>query len=208
MNNTTLTDRQQNQMRLEGITGNLVTACPLCQDESREGLHLLHTTVWECTNSRCRLRFAAPPLDEAQLRAAYEKHYYPRSENAPVEIWENTSAAILKQVFGFVIRQFDGLAGKSLLDYGCGLGNLCCLASDLGMQAVGVEPDDVARASLFESSKWGICQSFRPATRTPQPPVRPDLPLGLYRTFAKPLDRPSGSLQLPEARWTDFDIYA
>jgi 2-polyprenyl-3-methyl-5-hydroxy-6-metoxy-1,4-benzoquinol methylase len=123
-----------------------VTVCPLCEQQSRESLHLLHTTVWECPNSQCRLRFAAPPLDETQLREAYEKHYYPRSGNTSVEIWENTPMVILRQVFGSIIRQFDGVAGKSLLDYGCGVGHLCRLASELGMEAVGIEPDEAARA--------------------------------------------------------------
>ncbi|MGB7844909.1 MAG: class I SAM-dependent methyltransferase [Candidatus Acidiferrum sp.] len=120
--------------------------CPLCKRESHEGHRLPHTTVWECSNSQCRLRFAVPQLDDEQLRAAYEKHYYPDSDEAPVEIWENTPVEVLHQVFGNVSCLFDGVVGKSLLDYGCGKGNLCRLASELGMNAVGVEPDEAARA--------------------------------------------------------------
>jgi len=52
---------------------------------------------------------------------------------------------ILHQGFGFVIRQFDGVAGKSLLDYGYGNGNLCRLASETGMEVAGIEPDEAAR---------------------------------------------------------------
>jgi 2-polyprenyl-3-methyl-5-hydroxy-6-metoxy-1,4-benzoquinol methylase len=120
--------------------------CPQCKQESQESLRLHHTIVWECPSSPCRLRFSAPQLNDTQLRAAYEKHYYPQSDNASVEIWENTPMVILQQVFASVIRQLDGVAGKSLLDYGCGKGNLCRLASELGMEVVGVEPDEAARS--------------------------------------------------------------
>src|SRR6266576_825794 len=65
-----------------------MTVCPQCKQESQESLRLHHTTVWECPSSRCRLRFSAPQLDDTQLRAAYEKHYYPQSDNASVEIWD------------------------------------------------------------------------------------------------------------------------
>jgi 2-polyprenyl-3-methyl-5-hydroxy-6-metoxy-1,4-benzoquinol methylase len=130
---------------VEFFRGVLVTVCPQCKRESQESLHLLHTTVWECPNSLCSLRFASPQLDDTQLQAAYEKHYYPRSDNASAEIWENTPMVVLHQVFGSVIRQFDGVAGKSLLDYGCGKGNLCRLAREIGMEVVGIEPDEAAR---------------------------------------------------------------
>jgi CubicO group peptidase (beta-lactamase class C family) len=52
---------------------------------------------------------------------------------------------ILHQGFGSVIRQFDGVAGKSLLDYSYGNGNLCRLASEIGMEVAGIEPDEAAR---------------------------------------------------------------
>jgi 2-polyprenyl-3-methyl-5-hydroxy-6-metoxy-1,4-benzoquinol methylase len=122
-----------------------MTVCPKCNRESQEHLHLPHTTVWECQNSRCSLRFAAPQLDDAQLQAAYEKHYYPRSDNGSVEIQVNTPAAVLRQVFDVVIRQLNGVASRSLLDYGCGIGNLCRLACEFGMEVVGIESDEAAR---------------------------------------------------------------
>jgi hypothetical protein len=160
-----------------------MTVCPKCKQESHERLHLPHTTVWECQNPRCSLRFAAPQFGEAQLQAAYEKHYYPRSNNGAADIHVNTPTIVLRQVFDTVIRLLGGVAGRSLLDYGCGIGNLCRLARELGMEVVGIESDG------------------------PQPPVRHDLSLGLNRTFAKPLDRPCGSPRLPKTRWTDFNIY-
>jgi 2-polyprenyl-3-methyl-5-hydroxy-6-metoxy-1,4-benzoquinol methylase len=133
-----------------------VTVCPQCKRECRESLRLLHATVWECPNSRCRLRFAAPQLDDTQLQAAYEKYYYPRSENASHKIWENTPRVILHQVFDPVIRQFGGVAGKSLLDYGCGKGNLCRLASEFGMEVVGIEPDEAARAQASAKISYEV----------------------------------------------------
>lgn len=137
-----------------------MTDCPLCKGQSHETLHLLHTTVWECLNSRCKLRFAAPQLDDKQLQAAYVKHYYPRSDKTTAEIWENTPMAILHQVFGFAIRQFGEVAGKSLLDYGCGKGNLCRMASEFGMDVVGIEPDESARAQASTGNSNGVFASL------------------------------------------------
>jgi 2-polyprenyl-3-methyl-5-hydroxy-6-metoxy-1,4-benzoquinol methylase len=122
-----------------------MTVCPKCKQESHERLHLPHTTVWECQNPRCSLRFAAPQFGEAQLQAAYEKHYYPRSNNGAADIHVNTPTIVLRQVFDTVIRLLGGVAGRSLLDYGCGIGNLCRLARELGMEVVGIESDEAAR---------------------------------------------------------------
>jgi 2-polyprenyl-3-methyl-5-hydroxy-6-metoxy-1,4-benzoquinol methylase len=122
-----------------------MTVCPLCNRESQERLHLPHTTIWECQNSQCGLRFAVPQFDDIQLQAAYEKHYYPRSNNESTDIHVNTPTIVLRQVFDTVSRHLDGMAGRSLLDYGCGTGNLCRLAREFGMDVVGIESDQAAR---------------------------------------------------------------
>jgi cyclopropane fatty-acyl-phospholipid synthase-like methyltransferase len=88
-------------------------------------------------------------LDNRNLADAYTSHYYPSSGNAAV--YENTPEAILRQTFDRAEAEWGPLAGKSLLDFGCGVGGLCKVAGRYGVRVMGVEPEANAREKARES---------------------------------------------------------
>jgi 2-polyprenyl-3-methyl-5-hydroxy-6-metoxy-1,4-benzoquinol methylase len=118
--------------------------CPLCSQNARQRLRLRHTGVMSCPNPDCGLMFAFPQLDDQALEAAYRKHYYPHPQTGVPE-YENTPEQFLRQVFDRANTQLAPLAGKSLLDFGCGVGRLCRVARNYGMRTVGIEVDANAR---------------------------------------------------------------
>jgi 2-polyprenyl-3-methyl-5-hydroxy-6-metoxy-1,4-benzoquinol methylase len=83
------------------------------------------------------------------LTNAYTKHYYPSNGNAAV--YENTPESILRQTLQEALTKFGALGGKKLLDFGCGVGGLCRVAGEYGIQATGIEPDVVARDRACKS---------------------------------------------------------
>ena len=120
--------------------------CALCGGTARRRFALEHTTVWKCSARECGLQFAHPQLGDAELARAYERFYYPRSagDAAPLE---NTPDCVLRQVFAALENRCGGLAGLSLLDYGCGVGSLLRVAREFGMSGAGIEPDPQARCT-------------------------------------------------------------
>jgi SAM-dependent methyltransferase len=95
------------------------------------------------------LLFADPQLDDRSLADAYTSHYYPPNENGAV--YESTPEAILRQTFSKRVAALGSLSGKSLLDFGCGVGGLCRVAGEYGIQATGIEPDAIAREKVCKS---------------------------------------------------------
>ena len=125
--------------------------CPLCHAEAKYRFGLVHTAVWGCASRICGLLFSDPQLDERSLTEAYRSHYYPSNGNGNTTVYENTPEAILRQTFGRVEAVLGSLTGKSLLDFGCGLGGLCRVAREYGVKATGIEPDARARESIGKS---------------------------------------------------------
>jgi 2-polyprenyl-3-methyl-5-hydroxy-6-metoxy-1,4-benzoquinol methylase len=119
--------------------------CPLCCSEGIKQFELAHTTTWRCTAASCGLQFALPQLDKDELARAYTKHYYPLNGNGSDPIYENTPEEILRQTFGEARARLGPLAGKNLLDFGCGIGRLCQIAREHGVHTTGIEPDASAR---------------------------------------------------------------
>ena len=127
-------------------------SCPLCGGKAIKRFELAHTTVWRCRATGCGLQFADPQLDEINLARAYTKHYYPLNGNGSEVHYENTPEEILRQMFGKARAKFGPLAGKRLLDFGCGVGRLCHLAREHGMLTTGIEPDASARQSAANTN--------------------------------------------------------
>jgi 2-polyprenyl-3-methyl-5-hydroxy-6-metoxy-1,4-benzoquinol methylase len=118
--------------------------CPLCGQVARKHLQLRHAAVMLCRNPDCRLMFAFPQLDSAQLDAAYRNNYYPESNSGKV-VYENTPEQLQRQMFNAARERFGPPNGKRMLDFGCGLGRLCEVAREYGIQTIGIEPDPCAR---------------------------------------------------------------
>src|SRR5258708_8815297 len=124
--------------------------CPLCGESTRNCMRLPHTEVRKCLNPSCALMFAFPQLDDLALGAAYQKFYYPAPDTG-IAAYENTPEQILRQTFDKAEAELGPLAGKSMLDLGCGVGVLCKVASEYGIRAVGIEADANAREKACES---------------------------------------------------------
>lgn len=120
--------------------------CPLCGCPASPHLHLEHTTVCRCSSKNCGLQFAFPQPNEETLTSFYSELYYPSGHTAQGPQFENTPELTLRDLFRQLEKHIGGLAGLSLLDYGCGRGGLVSVANELGMQVAGIEPDRQARA--------------------------------------------------------------
>jgi 2-polyprenyl-3-methyl-5-hydroxy-6-metoxy-1,4-benzoquinol methylase len=120
--------------------------CPLCNSFAVPSFALTHTQVWRCTGDSCRLQFAWPQLNDQDLREAYEKFYYPGGDTE--EHFDPTSEGVLRQFFESVRATHPDLAGKRILDYGCGPAVLARVAKEYGMIPTGIEPDANARQKV------------------------------------------------------------
>ena len=134
--------------RLPWATRPKLVKCPLCGSSARHNFALPHASVWECSESKCALRFADPQLGELKLSQAYENLYYPAGQNGNGLHFENTSESVLRQVFSKFEQSFGTLAGRRLLDYGCGVGSLLRVSTEFGMRPTGIEPDPQARSAV------------------------------------------------------------
>jgi cyclopropane fatty-acyl-phospholipid synthase-like methyltransferase len=146
--------------------------CPHCMSIAKHRFGLAHTTVWACTSPACGLLFADPQLDDRNLADAYTSHYYPSNGNAA--IYENTPEAILRQTFDKAEAELGSLAGKNLLDFGCGVGGLCRVMGEYGVLAMGIEPDANARE---KACKYGGLRAYAclESLRKEQPDAKFDL---------------------------------
>jgi O-antigen/teichoic acid export membrane protein/cyclopropane fatty-acyl-phospholipid synthase-like methyltransferase len=122
--------------------------CLACGSLATHHFSLPHTSVWECSDSKCALQFANPQLEEHKLNQAYESLYYPVGQNRNGVHFENTSESVLRQVFSKFEQRFGRLAGLRLLDYGCGVGSLLRVSTEFGMRPTGIEPDAQARSTM------------------------------------------------------------
>lgn len=137
-----------------------MNSCPLCHGESTPLLTLKHTTVWKCNGSKCGLKFAHPQLNETDLARAYTEHYYPSNGDGGGATYENTPEEILRQTLGRADAEQGPLSGKSLLDFGCGVGRLCKIAREYGVRTTGIEFDPKAREAAEKAGGLDIYSSI------------------------------------------------
>lgn len=162
------------QMRAEEARpGWIFVDCPIC-GSSEQVLVLTHknrlfgteaeTALRRCVG--CDLHITNPQPRGQALSAFYgtQAYYTHKSYGEPME--RLRQLRIRLQVSGPLARMryfleqhtnrkrltmrwcpenFSWVKGATLLDYGCGSGKSTKMASDLGLRAVGIEPDSVAR---------------------------------------------------------------
>jgi len=151
-----------------------MTKCPLCHNRAAQRFRLAHTVVWSCMSSGCRLQFAFPQLEDDALARAYEEHYYPTNDSGAANVYENTPDEVLRQALDRARSTLGPLKGKSMLDFGCGVGRLCRIAQQAGIRTTGIEADLSARrtASMVTGMKvFGNLDELRIA----QPQARFDV---------------------------------
>lgn len=138
-----------------------MNVCPLCGSEATERFDLAHTSVWVCGSDECGLQFANPQLDGEMLARTYAKYYYPSNDSLGGAIYENTPEEILRQTFGEFSSRIGPLMGKTLLDFGCGVGKLCLIAQEYGLQATGIEADPSARLTAAQTGGLKVYADFQ-----------------------------------------------
>jgi trans-aconitate methyltransferase len=72
----------------------------------------------------------------------YERYYY----GGPEAAYENSPESSLRQIIQQLEEAQGSLMGKRVLDFGCGIGNLCRLLLERGARVDATEPDPNARA--------------------------------------------------------------
>ncbi len=119
--------------------------CPLCGfDSSVTWFQLSHARILRCGSRCCGLGFVEQQPTDQQLGSYYEEFYYPEHGGDP--IFENSTDSKMEQHFSFLNGRLN-LAGKTVLDYGCGVGGFLDVARKNGCNPMGVEYDDVARST-------------------------------------------------------------
>ena len=146
--------------------------CPLCEHAAKPKLILSHTVVWACLSKTCGLRFASPQPSDLELSEAYTRYYYPRATSRIQ--FENTPISVLRQVFQKLQDSLGSLAGLSLLDYGCGQGELQNVSREFGMRPCGIERDPEARCAAAKNPDVKIYEDIT-QLREAQPEARFDL---------------------------------
>lgn len=127
--------------------------CPLCDSTeitpSKEVIDYAVTketfTIWECAS--CSLLFTNPRPKAADIGPYYDfDDYYSHTDESRgviANIYQKVKTYSIRQK----IKQLDSLILQkgSLLDYGCGTGELIHQAQNHGWQVKGVEPNTKAR---------------------------------------------------------------
>jgi 2-polyprenyl-3-methyl-5-hydroxy-6-metoxy-1,4-benzoquinol methylase len=119
---------------------------------------LPHAEVLACTNRSCELMFASPQLSSEELDAAYRRFYYPAFDTESVP-YENTPEEILRHTFTEATSMFGPLTGRTLLDFGCGVGRLCRIGRENGLKTTGIEPDAFARQRAMMTGELKVYAS-------------------------------------------------
>ena len=155
----------------ESVTGEGSPTCPVCSGPVQLEFRLPDRGIYRCRRSACTLRFAFPQPNDQALKDFYNHCYY--GEGSPV--YENTPEAYLHDLVTALDRQIGGIRGKSVLDFGCGIGRLLGLFTAAGAKLVeGIESDADARAVVQDSLGLEI-QSSVEELRHLQPDARYDL---------------------------------
>jgi 2-polyprenyl-3-methyl-5-hydroxy-6-metoxy-1,4-benzoquinol methylase len=138
-----------------------MNVCPLCGSDATKRFDLAHTSVWACGSDECGLQFANPQLDGEMLARTYAKYYYPSNDSLGGAIYENTPEVILRQTFSELSSRIGPLMGKTLLDFGCGVGKLCLIAQEYGLQVTGIEADPSARLAAAQAGGLRVYADFQ-----------------------------------------------
>ena len=124
--------------------------CPLCHN----GLALFQIgnvggyALYGCHH--CQGEHVFPPPNEITLKTYYDRQqWFEGGEPGGYEDYEQQTAWSVDAIRP-VLKGFDSLPGKSILDVGCGYGTHLELAAELGLKCFGVELSDYARKKARE----------------------------------------------------------
>jgi 2-polyprenyl-3-methyl-5-hydroxy-6-metoxy-1,4-benzoquinol methylase len=122
------------------------SSCPVCGSSACGWFWPERAQIDRCTNAECGVGFLVEQPSDAELDALYEEYYYP--EHGDAGVYENSTDSKSRQ---HITALDAALAGKRVLDYGCGVGNFLAVATERGLTIEGVEFDDVGRQAATEN---------------------------------------------------------
>jgi 2-polyprenyl-3-methyl-5-hydroxy-6-metoxy-1,4-benzoquinol methylase len=118
----------------------------MCGASARTSMTLPHAGVFRCENRACDLQFAAPQLNDQDLSQAYAALYYRPDGSAAV--LHTKPEADARHFLNLVAQALGPVAGRRILDYGCGHGMLLKVANSLGAESTGIEQSAAAREAI------------------------------------------------------------
>ena len=134
----------------DGLMHEIEVECPVCGEQKFEdfcaidriGLKVQSVMCYRCPTIYSRKRF-----DEASLEIFYSKYYREMysGSSVPTDSWFEDQVAsgrkILSQLNDLVVIE-GSLAGKHVLEIGCGSGGILIPFKEIGAEVVGIDFDD------------------------------------------------------------------
>lgn len=116
--------------------------CPTCGSRTEYAFDLPERTVVKCTNPRCTLHFCHPQPDDDALTALYQADFAPGARPGH----GSTPPAYARTLVRALSGATGTLAGRRVLDFGAGIGNVSAALREAGADVVAVEPSPEGRA--------------------------------------------------------------
>ena len=117
-----------------GVT--LINSCPLCELIDISPLFPT-VSVWKCP--KCGMLFRNPPPTQEQLDDFYNNAFVPENVLAHRTGMEGTTSVLAEQYVSN-LDTIVGVAGKSILEFGAGLGITCEALRRHGADVTAIEP--------------------------------------------------------------------
>jgi 2-polyprenyl-3-methyl-5-hydroxy-6-metoxy-1,4-benzoquinol methylase len=143
----------------------VLTGCPLCgAGQFKEFLHSCDYsitqedfTIVQCTH--CGLKFTNPRPNDAEIGRYYESEDYISHSNTSNGLVNTAYQAVRTYTIRQKTHLYHKLAGnqpKTVLDYGCGTGELLKSLKNSGWDTLGIEPGDKPREFAIRENKLHV----------------------------------------------------
>lgn len=122
--------------------------CPLCGQACKIIYKQTDRDIGRCISRECGLMFAISQPDDEEVQNLYTQHYYPNLDPEERTIHKPNSDEKKFHQHLEAIAKMTSLRGKSILDYGCGIGNFLEATKKYALsEAHGIELNDSARTT-------------------------------------------------------------
>ena len=139
--------------------------CPICQQKGASewvtctDFTVTHETFSIVSCNACGFRYTNPRPNPANIGRYYESEEYVSHSDTKEGLVHKVYHAVKSITLAQKLRLIGRLTGKrtkTVLDWGCGTGDFVGLCKKSGWDAVGMEPDEKARARASEKSSAPI----------------------------------------------------
>ena len=134
----------------DGLMHEIEVECPVCGEQKFEdfcAIDRIGLKVQSVMCSRCPTIYSRKRFDEASLEIFYSKYYREMysGSSVPTDKWFEdqilSGRKILNQLNDLAVIE-GGLAGKRVLEIGCGSGGILIPFKEIGAEVVGIDFDD------------------------------------------------------------------